>query len=155
MGSDMSSDVDSDTDSDPRKILTSDSDSDTDTRFLRTSDTDSDMDTDKVMTSDTDTTSDTGMSENLGHGLGHGQTSDTRVRSSLSHILFSHIFETGGRSGVFKNFVIAIGFNRFVEINFKFSSLPAVFCNTSSGMSEFSFLSSCLLLFIPRFFTMF
>ena len=83
MGSDMSSDVDSDTDSDPRKILTSDSDSDTDTRFLRTSDTDSDMDTDKVMTSDTDTTSDTGMSENLGHGLGHGQTSDTRVRSSL------------------------------------------------------------------------
>ena len=27
--------------------------------------------------------SDKGMSENLGHGLGHGQTSDTRVRSSL------------------------------------------------------------------------
>ena len=36
-----------------------------DTRFLRTSDTDSDMDSDKVMTSET------GMSENLGHGLGH------------------------------------------------------------------------------------
>ena len=33
--------------------------------------------------SDTYTTSDTGMSENLEHGLGHGQTSDTRVRSSL------------------------------------------------------------------------
>ena len=57
----------------------SEADSDTDTKFLRTSDTHSD----KVMTSDTDTTSDTGMSENLGHGLGHRQTSDTRVRSSL------------------------------------------------------------------------
>ena len=66
IGSDMSSDVDSDTDA----------------RFLWTSDTDSDMDLDKVMTSDTDTTSDTGMSANLGHGLEHGQTSDTRVRSS-------------------------------------------------------------------------
>ena len=67
----MSSDVDSD----PEKILTSDSD--LDTRFLWTSKTDSDMDSDKVMTSDTDT----GMSTNLGHG----QTSDTRVRSSLLH----------------------------------------------------------------------
>ena len=74
----MSSDVDS------GKILTSNSDSDTDTRFLRTSDTDSDMDSDKVMTSDTDTTSDTGMSKNIGHGLGHGQTSDTRVVPLIS-----------------------------------------------------------------------
>ena len=44
-----------------------------------TSDADSDTDSDKVMTSDTDMGSDKGMSENLGHG----QTSDTRVRSSL------------------------------------------------------------------------
>ena len=36
--------------------------------------------------SDTYTTSDTGMSENLEHGLGHGQTSDTRVRSSLPSV---------------------------------------------------------------------
>ena len=64
----------------------SEADSDTDTRFFDTSDTDSDMDMGRVMTSDTDTTSDTGMSENLGHGLGHGQTSDTRVRSSLPSV---------------------------------------------------------------------
>ena len=55
IGSDMSSD------SDTRKFSTSDSD----TRFLRTS--------------DTDTTLDRGMSDDLGHG----HTSDTRVRSSL------------------------------------------------------------------------
>ena len=54
----------------------SEADSDTGTRFFGSSDTDSD----KVMTSDTDTTSGTGMFENLGHGLGHGYTSDTRVR---------------------------------------------------------------------------
>ena len=54
----------------------SDMDSDKVMRFLRTSDTDSDMDSDKVMTSDTS------MSENLGHG----QTSDTRVRSSLPSV---------------------------------------------------------------------
>jgi len=41
------------------------------------------MDSEKVMTSDTDTTSDMGMSENPGHGLGHGHISDTRVRPSL------------------------------------------------------------------------
>ena len=64
-----SSDMSSDTDSDPGKILTSDSESDTDMRFLRTSD--SDVDSGKVMTSYTDTTADTGLSENLGHGLGH------------------------------------------------------------------------------------
>ena len=64
--------------------------SDTDTRFFWTSDTDSDMDSDKVMTSDTDTSSDKGMSEN--HGLGHGQTSDTRVRSSLANITSSKSF---------------------------------------------------------------
>ena len=50
------------------------SDSDTDTRFLKTSDTDSD----KFMASDT------GISKNLGHGL--GRTLDTRVRSSLDTI---------------------------------------------------------------------
>ena len=61
----------------------SEADSDTDMRLFGTSDTDSDTDMDKVMTSDTDTGSDKGMSENLGHGLGHRQTSDTLVRSSL------------------------------------------------------------------------
>ena len=61
----MSSDVDT------GEFLTSDSNSDT--RFLRTSDKDMD--------------SDTGMSENLGHGLGRGNTSDTRVRSSLVLVL--------------------------------------------------------------------
>ena len=60
----------------------SEADSDTDMRLFGTSDTDMD----KVMTSDTDMGSDKGMSENLGHGLGHGQTSDTRVRSSLIRI---------------------------------------------------------------------
>ena len=57
----------------------SEADSDTDMRLFGTSDTDSDTDMYKVMTSDTDTGSDKGMSENLGQG----QTSDTRVRSSL------------------------------------------------------------------------
>ena len=71
--------TDSDTDSDPGKILTSNSDSDT--RFLRTSD--SDMDSDKFMTSDT------GLSENLRHGLGHGQTSGTLVRSTLFWNVFN------------------------------------------------------------------
>ena len=53
----------------------SEADSDTDTRFVGTSDSDRDMG--RVMTSDTH------MSENFGHGLGHGHNSDTRVRSSL------------------------------------------------------------------------
>ena len=66
----------SEADSDTRFFRSSDADSDT--RFLRTSETD--MDLDKVMTSDTS------MSENLGHGLGHGKTSDTRVRSSLPSV---------------------------------------------------------------------
>ena len=57
----------SDVDSDPGEFLTSD------TRFLRASDTY------KVMTSDT------GISENLGHGL--GRTSDKRIRSSLKFCL--------------------------------------------------------------------
>ena len=51
-----------------------------------TSDADSDTDSDKVMTSDTDMGSDKGMSENLGHG----QTSDTRVRSSVRSFLNIH-----------------------------------------------------------------
>ena len=54
------------------------SEADSDTAFSRTSDTD----TGKVMTSDADTSSDMDMSEILGHG----QTSDTRVRSSLIRI---------------------------------------------------------------------
>ena len=58
-------------------------DSDTDTIFFGTSDTDSDMESDKVMTSDTDTTSDTGMSENLGHGLGHACPLISRVCQAL------------------------------------------------------------------------
>ena len=75
-----------DSDTDTRFFGTSDSDSDTETRFLRTSDTDSD----KVMTSDT------GMSENLGHGLGHGHTSNTRVRSSLSWgSIFTQLIKVG------------------------------------------------------------
>ena len=53
---------------------------DSDMRFFGSLDTDSD----KVMTSDTDTSSDMVMSDNLGHGRGHGQTLDTRVRSSLA-----------------------------------------------------------------------
>ena len=53
----------------------SEADSGMDTRFFGTLDTDMG----RVLTSDTDTTSDTGMSENLGHG----HTSDTRVRSSV------------------------------------------------------------------------
>ena len=52
------------------------SDTDSDTRFFWTSDAESDTDMDKVMTSDT------GMSETLVHG----QTLDTRVRSSLIRI---------------------------------------------------------------------
>ena len=44
-------------------------DSDTETRFFGNSDTDSGTDM--------------GISENLGHGLGQGQTLDTCVRSSL------------------------------------------------------------------------
>ena len=55
----------------------SQADSDTDTRFFGTSDTESDTYKNRVMTSGT------GMSENLGNGLGHGHTLDTRVRSSL------------------------------------------------------------------------
>ena len=38
---------------------------------------------------DTDTTSKTGMSENLGHG----QTSDTRVRSSLARNIISNFVD--------------------------------------------------------------
>ena len=41
-------------------------DSDTETRYFGTSDTESDTNKNRVMTSDT------GMSENLGYGLGHG-----------------------------------------------------------------------------------
>ena len=55
------------------------SEADSGMRFFGSSDTDSD----KVMTSNTDTSSDTWlMSDDLGHG--HGQTSDTRIRSSLA-----------------------------------------------------------------------
>ena len=54
-----------------------------DTRFFWTLDTDSDMDSGKVMTSDTDLGSDMDTSENLGHGFGLGQLSDTRVRPTL------------------------------------------------------------------------
>ena len=61
------------------------SDTDSDTRFFWTSDAESDTDMDKVMTSDT------GMSENLGHG--HGQTSDTRVCSSLIRFLNKKLFK--------------------------------------------------------------
>ena len=53
-------------------------DSNTETRYFGTSDTESDTNKNRVMTSDT------GMSENLGYGLGHGQTSETHVRSSLT-----------------------------------------------------------------------
>ena len=63
---------------------------DSDTRFFGTSDTDSERDIDKVKTSDT------GMSENLGHGLGHGHTSNTRVRSSLSWgSIFTQLIKVG------------------------------------------------------------
>ena len=47
----------------------------------------SDTDMDKLMILDTDTGSDTHMSENPGNGCGLGQTSDTRVRSSLTRAL--------------------------------------------------------------------
>ena len=61
----------------------SEADSDTDTTFYGSSGTD----VDRVMISDTDTILDKSMSENLGHGFRHGQTSDTCVRSSLLGVI--------------------------------------------------------------------
>ena len=82
-GHDFGHEFVSEADTDTRFFGTSDTDSDTDMGRVMISDTDSGMDSDKVMTLGTDTTSDTDMSENLGHELEHGHTSDTRVRSSL------------------------------------------------------------------------
>ena len=56
------------------------------------------MDSGKVMTSDTDLGSDMDTSENLGHGFGLGQLSDTRVRPTLIWMLVKK-FET--QNGVF------------------------------------------------------
>ena len=61
------------------------------------------MDSGKVMTSDTDLGSDMDTSENLGHGFGLGQLSDTRVRPTLIWMLVKKIWDSKRSILLFKN----------------------------------------------------